>query len=95
MFFGPIMGYGTVQIIGVHGPLALSRPHGWEQARSQKCEIGGGVMKVDGQQVERLRRENRGTEGVAWVWGGVCPSQWGKVFIFLSASLYVSKRGAY
>jgi len=42
VFFGPIMGYGTVQIIGVHGPLALSRPHGWEQARSQKCEIGGG-----------------------------------------------------
>ena len=30
------------------------------QDRSQKCEIGGGqIMKVEGQQVERRRRENR------------------------------------
>jgi len=29
------------------------------QARSQKCEIGGKVMKVEGQHVERRRRENR------------------------------------
>jgi len=44
------------------------------QARSQKCEMGGGQMvKVEGQQVERQRRENRGGLGRR------CPPpQWGR-----------------
>jgi len=58
------------------------------QARSQKCEIGGGqMMKVEGQHVERQRRENRGAVGAegsgvggggvpfpngGGVWGGGC-----------------------
>jgi len=56
------------------------------QDRSQKCEIGGGqIMKVEGQQVERRRRENRGAVGAedrgaegGWVWGGGISSRfWG------------------
>jgi len=33
------------------------------------------MMKVEGQQVERRRRDNRGAEGAegGGVWGGVCP----------------------